>query len=173
MPRGYTDRTPLKRTKFLAALRESASVTKACEMAAIGRVTAYQWRNSDPAFAEEWEATLDAAIEDLEAEARRRALVGIEKGVWHQGERVGTEIQYSDTMLIFLLKAAKPAKYRDNSRVELTGKDGGPIQTENLNEAAVLRYAQQFKLEPEAARAELAEAQRLLSNGVTVSNMVQ
>lgn len=137
-PRSH--RTPLKESKFIEALRESASVTKACEMVAIGRRTAYDWRLADPVFAQKWDETLADAVEDLEAEARRRAIVGIEKGVWHQGKLVGTELQYSDTMLIFLLKAAKPDRYRDRTSVEHTGKDGGPIQVENPTEQALTRY---------------------------------
>ena len=31
--------------------------------------------------------------------------------------------------IIFALKAARPHLYRDNYRVELTGRDGGPIST--------------------------------------------
>jgi hypothetical protein len=45
----------------------------------------------------------------LEAEARRRAM------------------STSDTLLIFLLKARRPAVYRENARVELTGIAGGPV----------------------------------------------
>lgn len=150
-------RTPLKESKFLEALRESASVTKACEIAAIGRRTAYQWRAATPEFAQQWDETLADAIEDLEAEARRRAIRGIEKGVWHQGQLVGTELQYSDTMLIFLLKAAKPDKYRDRASVEHTGANGGPIQTENPGEAYLLAFATKFGLDLPRARAEIAK----------------
>ena len=46
------------------------------------------------------------------------------------GRMVGTKLVKSDTMLIFMLKAARPEKYRD--RHELTGAGGGPIKTEDL-----------------------------------------
>ena len=36
--------------------------------------------------------------------------------------------KYSDTLLIFTLKAHAPHKYRDNHSVELSGKDGAPIE---------------------------------------------
>ncbi len=57
----------------------------------------------------------------LEAEARRRAVEGVRKPVYCRGEIVGTVKEYSDTLLIFLMKGARPEKYRDNVRVERTG----------------------------------------------------
>ena len=50
------------------------------------------------------------ATDDLEAIARRRAKLT------------------SDTLLIFLLKAHRPAVFRDNYHVEVTGKDGAAIE---------------------------------------------
>lgn len=41
---------------------------------------------------------------------------------------VKTVRKYSDPMAMFLLKAHRPAKYRENSSLELTGKNGGPVQ---------------------------------------------
>jgi hypothetical protein len=35
--------------------------------------------------------------------------------------------EYSDTLLIFLLKGMRPQKYRDQARVEHTAPDGGGI----------------------------------------------
>jgi hypothetical protein len=31
------------------------------------------------------------------------------------------------------LKAARPEKYRDNYRIEMTGRDGGPIETATVS----------------------------------------
>ena len=64
-----------------------------------------------------WEEALEQAVDLLEGEARRRA-TGINRDVWYAGEVVGTERAYSDTLLIFLLKAHRPAKFRDNVKVE-------------------------------------------------------
>ena len=44
--------------------------------------------------------------------------------------------KYSDTLLIFTLKAHAPAKYRDNTSIELTGKDGGAVQFNDTEKAA-------------------------------------
>lgn len=44
--------------------------------------------------------------------------------------------KYSDTLAIFLLKAHAPEKYRENTRMELTGANGGPVQISDTERAA-------------------------------------
>lgn len=95
---------------FLVSLRENGNVSVAAKAAGVLRKVAYQQRANDPEFAAAWEEAIAEAIERLEDIARKRA------------ERT------SDTLLIFLLKAHKPSKYRDNVRVEHSGPDGKPIE---------------------------------------------
>jgi hypothetical protein len=127
------DLTPKKRRKkawetvFLDALAESGNVSKAAAVAHITRPTAYALRNSPdaPDFTEAWEDALEEAGDLMELEARRRAVDGTQKPVFYQGDIVGHIREYSDTLLIFLLKAAKPEKYRertstDNYNIDLT-----------------------------------------------------
>jgi len=109
-----TRRTPKKNTAgaqaaFLAALRENGNVSEACQRAAIARSAVYDWKAADPTFAAAWDAALDEAIDSLEAAAWKRAR------------------KQSDTLLIFLLKAHRPALYRETVRNEHSGPDGGPI----------------------------------------------
>ena len=54
----------------------------------------------------------------LEPEAIRRAVEGVEKPVYQGGELVGYVREYSDTLLIFLLKGGKPHKYRENIKID-------------------------------------------------------
>lgn len=91
-----TIRTPKKRQLFLEALRNSANVRIACLRSSISRRAAYEWRRDDQEFAREWNDVIEDAVDLLEAEAWQRA-------------RGGT----SDTLLIFLLKAHRPAVYRE------------------------------------------------------------
>lgn len=119
--------TPDWTQRFLDELRTTRMVTAACHSAGVGRSTVYERRGSDPAFAERW-AEIDLEITDaLEREAFRRAAIGTERGVYYQGEEVAREREFSDTLLIFLLKARKPKTYRENVRLEHTGEDGGPV----------------------------------------------
>ncbi len=107
---------PARKTTFLETLAETVNVSAACRKAGIRRRTAYNWRNADPRFAREWDDALDDGIDLLEAELHRRAFEGVEKPVWHKGEQVGTVRHYSDALAMFLLKAHRPARYRDGYR---------------------------------------------------------
>lgn len=48
------------------------------------------------------------------------------------------EVNYSDSILMAMLKAHVPA-YQDKTKLELTGAGGGPIETKNLSELEVAR----------------------------------
>jgi transposase-like protein len=98
-----------RRRAFLEALSGGLSVTAAAVQSGMNRATAYRWRDREPSFAADWDAAIEAGTDRLEDVARQRAEAG------------------SDTLLIFLLKARRPAKYRDRAAVEVTGKDGGPL----------------------------------------------
>lgn len=120
-----------RRVLFLRAFAEHGNVTAACRVAGIGRTIVYEWKEHDPAFAEAYQRASDESLENLEGEAYRRAVVGVrsEKGVYHQGQLVGieTKVEWSDGLLMFLLKARNPAKYRENATLEHTGPGGQPL----------------------------------------------
>ena len=117
----------LKKTAVLSAFKNCANVTRACEIADIARATFYGWLKEDPGFKASYEAAREEAVQVLEDEAIRRAYVGVERPVYQGGKKVGVVQEYSDTLLIFLLKGARPQKYRDNVRQEVTGADGAPL----------------------------------------------
>lgn len=121
---------------FLEAFAEFGIVTAACGVAGVSRSTAYERRKLDEAFAAAWSDVETATTERMEAEARRRAVEGWvereELEVAHDEDGNPYEVRtlivrkYSDTLLMFMLKARKPDMYRE--RVEHTGAGGGPIQ---------------------------------------------
>lgn len=113
--------TPQKRGKFLTRLRKTANVTKSAIYAGMSRRALYDRRDSDEDFAAEWNGAVEEAVELLEEEARHRAQDGVLEPVFYQGKKVGRVRKYSDTLLIFLLKAHKPEKYRERSEVKHTG----------------------------------------------------
>lgn len=90
----------------------------------------YQLRDEDPAFAAEWDNALQEAMDNAEGETYRRAVKGTLKPVFHKGEEVGKIREYSDTLLMFWLKAHRPEKYRETVRNEMTGANGEPIKHE-------------------------------------------
>lgn len=111
-PTGFDDRDKLD--AFLSAFSELGTVRAAAEVAGIDRSTHYRWLE-DPEYAEQFARAQEEAGESLEAEARRRAVTGWDKPVYHQGQQVGARRRYSDTLLIFLMKGAMPTKYVDRA----------------------------------------------------------
>lgn len=141
MGKRKTKRTPKKRTapdwapRVLAELAKSGSISKACELASVTRSLFYTRRDNDEAFAKQCSDAIEESIEILELEARRRAHEGLERKKFDRGEPLldpatgqqYIEREYSDTLLIFLLKAHRPDKYRERQEV----LHGGKIQNEH------------------------------------------
>jgi hypothetical protein len=119
--------TPSTRARkvFIEALAECGVVLYACEQSGMQRRAAYYLREVDTEFAMAWDAALAESTERLEREAVRRAHDGVTQPVFYKGDECGTVQVYSDRLLEFLL-ASRDDKYRVR-RVEMTGKDGGPI----------------------------------------------
>ena len=103
------------KARFLDFLSEGYSVVKAANAAGVTARTAYNWRQADGMFAASWEQALDIATDLIEEEAMRRAIKGVAKPVYRGGEVVGHVQDYSDSMLMFLLKARRPEKYNDKA----------------------------------------------------------
>lgn len=118
--------------RFLKELCKTGNVQSSCRKAKVTRQNAYLARKADVVFAAAWEEAIEIATEALELEARRRAERGVLEPIYYQGERVGAVRKYSDTLLIFLLKAHRPEKYRDNVRHEVGGPGGGPIEIKEV-----------------------------------------
>jgi hypothetical protein len=115
--RGRRPVPPARLAEFLRLLGETASVSTACERTGLRRSTVYQLRSADPGFAERWQEALDLGVEQLEDNAMKRAIVGVERPVWRGGEQVGTVTHYDNRLLQFLLKAHRPEVY-DRARGE-------------------------------------------------------
>ena len=58
----------------------------------------------------------------------RRAREGVDEPVFYQGEHCCNVRRYSDTLLIFMLKARKPDVYRERASIQHTGANGGPLE---------------------------------------------
>jgi hypothetical protein len=115
---------------FLEALAARGNVTAAAEAAGVSRACAYLTRQNDDAFAKAWEEAEEVAADRLEAEAWRRGVEGIEEPVISLGKVVqgadGEPLiirRYSDAVLLALLRAHRPEKYRERSSVEIDVSD--------------------------------------------------
>lgn len=118
---GRTQYSSKKVEDFLFHLRETGgNVSRSAERIGVGRQTVYDWKAQHSDFSDLWDEALESSTEDLEEEAKRRAYAGTEEPVFYQGEVCGTIKKYSDTLLIFLLKAHRPAKYREQLKIVST-----------------------------------------------------
>lgn len=115
-----TIRTDVKASQFLSALSETGSVAESCRIADVARNSMYLWRKEDAEFARRWDSAVEFAGDLLEAEAFRRAHDGYEKPIYQGGVLVGTVREYSDTLMVVLLKGLKRERYGD--KVEHSGK---------------------------------------------------
>lgn len=71
---------------FLAALRIDGNVSRAARVAGISSSTAYALRKTDADFAAAWADAHEDAGDNLIAEARRRAVDGVNEPVIYQGQ---------------------------------------------------------------------------------------
>jgi hypothetical protein len=124
------------------------TVSHAAKAAGIGRRTVYDWLERDAEFRQAFADAEQEAFDTLEREAVRRAAEGVEEPVYAGGKKVGSIRKYSDTLLIFLLKGARPSKFRE--RVDVT------VDVRK----AVEKYATQMGVDVEEA---MAEAQAILA----------
>jgi hypothetical protein len=109
--------------RVLEKLERCGFIVTACAGIVTDR-TFYLWRRADPDFAAAAEAAVARYVESLEQEADRRAVEGVPRGIYYKGQLVATEREYSDSLLMFRLKALAPERYRE--RQEVTGPNGGP-----------------------------------------------
>lgn len=124
------DASAARAATFLEGLGRGLSVTHAAKEAGFSRPAAYQRRERDAVFARAWDDAIEAGTDVLEDVATVRATRGVKRPVYQGGKLVGEVTEYSDVLLIFLLKGRRPWKYRDNAVIEHTGPGGGPVRVE-------------------------------------------
>ena len=136
-----------KRDAFLAAYVELGTLTHAAGAVGIDRSSHYKWMDTDPEYPTLFAAAAAKGKEAMVREARRRAIEGTDKPVYQGGKLVGTIREYSDTLLIFLMKGAMPETYRE--RVDIS-----------MDVRTVIDRLTSDPVEREAA---IAEAERILA----------
>ena len=113
--------TGAKKQAFLKAYAKLGNITAAARLAGIERKTHNKWLAKDPAYAEAFAEAEEQAVEAMEQEAWRRAVKGTRRPLSYKGQptrdehgRLNVIREYSDVLLIFLLKARRPAIYREH-----------------------------------------------------------
>jgi hypothetical protein len=122
---GFVDVEDARQRAYLIDYANNGGVENASRVAGVSREAIWKWRKADPQFEEKELSAKSMFAERLEREALRRAVEGIDKGVWYKGKRIGSEIEYSDSLLAALLKANIPDKFNDMIKV---GGSENPIK---------------------------------------------
>jgi hypothetical protein len=101
--------------RFLKALALSGNITRAARDAGVKRHAMLSLQKASPEFAARMRDARDEAVDLLEAEARRRALDGVEEPIIRGGDflrqddgSIAVIRRYSDRLLELLLKAHRP-----------------------------------------------------------------
>ena len=100
---------------FLEQLETRGAISAAAKAAGVSKQAAYKAAKRDPEFKDAWDEAIETACDAMELEARRRAVDGTDRPVFHAGKVVGHVREYSDQLLIFLLRAHRPQKYRERN----------------------------------------------------------
>ena len=124
--------TKRKRRELIALLSEGSFIGRACEAIGVTRQGVHKLQQRDPEFARQIELARSIGAGVLEDEALRRAVQGVDRPVFQGGKLVGHVREFSDTLLLALLRAHLPEKYTERSKTELTGADGGPVKIADM-----------------------------------------
>ena len=108
---------PWKRP-FLDALRAEGSVTHAARAAGISRSSVYSHRQTDAAFAAEWEEIWQTGIDDLEASAFSRAKDGWLEPVYYKGSVCGNVRKFDNRLTWNFLQKLRAERYGDKALPE-------------------------------------------------------
>jgi hypothetical protein len=103
---------------FLGEIMKGTTVGRACQRARVSYAAPYVRQRRDERFRRAWDVAASFSTKALEYEAQRRAFHGVNKPVFYKGVKVGSIKEYSDSLLMFLLKKRDPT-YRDRSDVNI------------------------------------------------------
>lgn len=144
-----------KQSIFLAAYAVCSTISGAADAARIDRKLHYAWLKEDPTYPDRFAVAHEESTQALEAEARRRAIVGMRRFKFHKGELIkvpqldddGNEVigddgkpvmvpyfeeERSDLLLIFLLKAARPDVYREHFTGQISHSGNVGVQVSGV-----------------------------------------
>lgn len=105
--------TPELQVEFIDALAECGCVSEAAARVGMNPSTAYDLRRQPDAqsFRMAWEAALDHAVQRLSDAAFARALNGVARPVFFQGEQIGERRYYDERLTMFILRYRDPVRY--------------------------------------------------------------
>lgn len=107
--------TPERQVGFIEALAESACVVQAAAAVGLSATAAYNLRRRPEAqaFRLAWDAALDMGVRRLADAALSRAVHGVARPVFYQGEQIGERRYYDERLTQFILRRRDPVRFGD------------------------------------------------------------
>lgn len=112
---------------FLAAYSLCGKRYKAAEAVGITRRMHSEWMRKDPEYPEKFREAHEEWLERVEEDARVWACEGVEEQHYENGVLVKVVKKRNPTVLLAILNAELPEKYRGRQSIEHSGPAGGPI----------------------------------------------
>lgn len=105
--------TPERQRAFIEALASCGCVAEAARAVGVSENSAYRLRRSPDAdsFRMAWTMALDCGLQRLADHARSRALHGVARPIFHNGEQVGEWRHFDERLTMFLLRAGDPSRF--------------------------------------------------------------
>lgn len=107
--------THTRQRKFIEILADTGSVREAAKLVHMSQQSCYRLRRSPgaEAFARAWDAAIEEASKRLIDVAFERAVMGVADPVFDKdGACIAVRRRYNDRLLMFLLRAHRPERYR-------------------------------------------------------------
>lgn len=134
--------TPERQTGFLEALASTACVRAAAAAVGMSAAGAYalRARPEAQAFRLAWDAALDLGVRQLADAALSRAIHGVARPVFFQGEQVGERRHYDERLTQFILRLRDPARFGRwrEGREAVQHPDGPALIFARLNDLAAV-----------------------------------
>jgi hypothetical protein len=139
--------TPERQREFIAALGACGVVAEAAARVGMSARSAYKLRARPGArsFREAWEVAVDSAMERLADAVFARALHGVSRPIFYQGEQVGERRHYDERLAMFLLSRRAPDRFGswiDRREVRCDADEHGAALAEALDRVTADALAQ-------------------------------
>lgn len=139
--------TPERQRDFIAALAACGVVAEAAARVGMSARSAYKLRARPGArsFREAWEVAVDSAMERLADAVFARALHGVSRPIFYQGEQVGERRHYDERLAMFLLSRRAPDRFGcwiDRREVRCEADEHGAALAEALDRVTADALAQ-------------------------------
>ncbi len=144
---------PDRQTAFIEALAECGCVEEACNRVGMSPQSAYALRRRVDAqsFRIAWDAALDYAIRRLTDAAYSRALNGVVRPVFYQGEQIGERRFFDERLTMFILRYRDPQRYGAwLDKYDVQQHPDGPalLLSRALDRVALDAYAEEAGMPP-------------------------